>query len=1710
MSSVVHSNASNFESFLQNGVDPRTGQYTMAIALPTLAGNDLIGPQVPLRLVFNPLNDQDSGFGKGWDLALTQYVPGTHMLTLQSGETFKVTGSGAQPGIREKKLDTFHFHDDTVEGEDRYRVVHKSGVVEVLTKHGGSTPVYLPTEVHSAIGHSVSLSYSINPVRLETLSYRDADGQVQELLKLTYSTGGVLIDLHPNAAPGKLYHARYMLHMLNRELIKITLPSEDQASWRIEYGTVRDLTCIKKVWTPSGAEEYINYDDEGHVLPVNGRRAALPRVTTHQVFPGAGQPSLKTTYTYKHFDPESQQWLDHNFVGYNSGIAWQDDGEDNLYRAQASYQYSVTAEFWDGDAVIRKRTQTYNRHHLLVRQALEQDGHIEETLTQFHEQPDTPFVDQPPYFQLPHVITKRWTLRSDPFKQRVEQVTTRYDDAGNLSEEVQPTGIRTRYEYYHEQGETGEDGTCPADPENFRRNLKSTTVYPVPGLPGDAPVMRTRLSYKAYPPLAGKTTPWLAVSEEKQLQVMRAGQTNESEQLLQLTERGYLAKPEDAYLHGRPDHQATTRYGGDIQDPLRKAIESRTTRTRWRYRKVLDDKWGLEHWRDSTLSGFDLEEMSTSEATSALSGQQTYRQDNTGNAVRFSYDVLGRLTEETVAPDTPDESRTVHGYALVADTGAKATQWVIESTGVLSVMTLDGCNRPVQEERETEAPAGSAQARVKKRVSESQYDGLGQLKAVTAYDYYQTDAQAAETVIELTSSFEYDSWGELRKTTQPDGVTLHRERTPFGANGDTVTQWMETPDRPGERQQQTVTETNNFGTPARLFRVDSDGKMLGRQVLNYDGLGQCTDEARFIEKPGSGSNTSRRNSRHQFDPWGRITQTEQPDKSAVLRDFALHSSGELTERLQVRPRNSSFAQVVCDRDFDGVSRLKTLAMGARREAYTYVENTVLPHTRKTAGNRTFTYGYQVSQSAQPKSISIATSANADAPHEASFDYHPLTAAINDATNAQGTRTYLYTDQGYLDQALWDDSITGKDYSCQYSYSLQGLPLRLTTSDGDTLSNTYDTLGRLKTTRQGDLLATFGYDSAGRLHTTETEDTANQQHVLCEQYYDDLGRETSRIQTLTRADSTTLTHALVLEWRSDDQLFSRTLSRDGSEVLHERFDYDVLDRLEHHRFEGSELPSNAQGRQFFSQFFIYDALNNLSECFTDFADGSMDQATYTYDGFLLREATHTLQPDYPARQAFEHDADGNLLNDEQGNRLVYAPSGRLIEVRSADGSELLHSYRYDGHGDLVGSTQGNASEVERRYQGYRLSSTVENGLLTQYLYAADQPAGLQQSGTGNGTRLLLTDHTGSVTGESDGTTLKQARYNAYGETLAGSNLQGLLGFNGEARERALGWYLLGRGYRAYNPVLMRFHSPDELYPEEAGINPYSYCGGNPVNWRDPSGHVGERYSVELPYIPPRPAPKPKSDWRSWLGVALGAVFVVVSLILLPPVGLTLAFAIGATSLALDVGATVASTVALANNDETANTWAFGLSIAGSIFTVMTIVASRFMLVKTAPREIGTQTDDVIGTISRRSSGITPPSINRPAAKLPSIKKAGPPSISRYNQYPGRLDIGAGKTKFAELDGLDSIPLNGERTNIRNPIFKLGKARPGPQPELDDFGIARLFESSPPTVEIPLAPNTPVHTPAGGIKGWGRRIDENGKVTYTAGVSSPDFRPPGYSQ
>ncbi|WP_160104946.1 RHS repeat-associated core domain-containing protein [Pseudomonas izuensis] len=106
-----------------------------------------------------------------------------------------------------------------------------------------------------------------------------------------------------------------------------------------------------------------------------------------------------------------------------------------------------------------------------------------------------------------------------------------------------------------------------------------------------------------------------------------------------------------------------------------------------------------------------------------------------------------------------------------------------------------------------------------------------------------------------------------------------------------------------------------------------------------------------------------------------------------------------------------------------------------------------------------------------------------------------------------------------------------------------------------------------------------------------------------------------------------------------------------------------------------------------------------------------------------------------------------------------------------------------------------------------------------------------------TILLATDLQNSVLNALVASQPHPIVYTPYGHCPRGSDLLNLLGFNGELPDPMTGHYHLGRGYRQFNPVLMRFNSPDSCSPfGEGGLNIYAYCGGDPRNRSDPTGHV----------------------------------------------------------------------------------------------------------------------------------------------------------------------------------------------------------------------------------------------------------------------------------
>lgn len=126
---------------------------------------------------------------------------------------------------------------------------------------------------------------------------------------------------------------------------------------------------------------------------------------------------------------------------------------------------------------------------------------------------------------------------------------------------------------------------------------------------------------------------------------------------------------------------------------------------------------------------------------------------------------------------------------------------------------------------------------------------------------------------------------------------------------------------------------------------------------------------------------------------------------------------------------------------------------------------------------------------------------------------------------------------------------------------------------------------------------------------------------------------------------------------------------------------------------------------------------------------------------------------------------------------------------------------------------------------------------QKVFGMNQPNPVaQQNPNSRRTVLLATDLKTSVLAQIDGTNPSFIVYSPYGWPSPQAGLMTRVGFNGELREVHTEWYLLGKGYRAYNPRLMRFHSPDSLSPFEMDQwNAYAYCGGEPVMSSDPSGH-----------------------------------------------------------------------------------------------------------------------------------------------------------------------------------------------------------------------------------------------------------------------------------
>lgn len=169
---------------------------------------------------------------------------------------------------------------------------------------------------------------------------------------------------------------------------------------------------------------------------------------------------------------------------------------------------------------------------------------------------------------------------------------------------------------------------------------------------------------------------------------------------------------------------------------------------------------------------------------------------------------------------------------------------------------------------------------------------------------------------------------------------------------------------------------------------------------------------------------------------------------------------------------------------------------------------------------------------------------------------------------------------------------------------------------------------------------------------------------------------------------------------------------------------------------------------------------------------------------------------------------------------------------------LVRYRYDSLDRLLDCAPVDQPVQQRFYQKNRLASEIHGQVSHSYFQQPDSLLAQQQHhGAIHDTTLLASDLQRSVLHALNRSQRQAMAYAPYGHRSTSDEALSLLGFNGERADPLTGHYLLGNGYRAFNPWLMRFNSPDSMSPfARGGLNAYAYCGGDPVGRVDPSGHV----------------------------------------------------------------------------------------------------------------------------------------------------------------------------------------------------------------------------------------------------------------------------------
>ncbi|WGV98277.1 RHS repeat protein [Vibrio sp. YMD68] len=596
MSDIV-SNAFNFSEFVNSGVDPRTGSYSISFTLGELLSNRLSGPNFQLSISHNCLNHNDEGFGLGWSLSMPGYNKINRRLTLGSGKSFETILSNNSneffmPHRKTKDVRAYLVNKNTT-----IKVVYKNSSIDYIDYDSGKL-----IKTVSNLGHEIHYSYQYFNGNYSLSKVSDSYGHSISIDHWSHKYYSVINSENVSGGYSRTYLLSKRSHGHGVLLSSMSMVNNSQLNTKIEYQYIDELNnyLIKKVEHHSGLIERVDYSYKGHLLPKGSKGIkSVPFVKIHTLVPGLNQPHIVSQYEYSLT----------NYLGRGSNLKWE-DGVDMLFKTESDYRYS-SKETVDGSLLIER---TYNKYHLLESETYTRDSALyKEVDLEYFADLNKSIEEQPDNYSY---IQKEKTTYYNNGEQRSEVLEYKFDDYGNCIFERDKDGTETVLDYYPVEGKSGD---CPPHPYGFICYLEKTETQPASTEYGEESVWK-RYRYALITSLNDKEC---IVETEVRTSY---GETTASSYFQDLSIPGSCGLVSNILV--------------SLQGNACGSISF--------------DYQFINHERISyiTMKGFDGKSATRMETQDIYSGNLISKVDHEGLATRYTYNENGQYTMIEVAPET--------------------------------------------------------------------------------------------------------------------------------------------------------------------------------------------------------------------------------------------------------------------------------------------------------------------------------------------------------------------------------------------------------------------------------------------------------------------------------------------------------------------------------------------------------------------------------------------------------------------------------------------------------------------------------------------------------------------------------------------------------------------------------------------------------------------------------------------------------------------------------------------------------------------------------------------------------------------------------------------------------------------------------------------------------------------------------------------------